>query len=72
MMVKTLHFLVRHYFCAPSLQWVPCADFPAVSWPGSEADCSPPSSAEVNAWSFTSTPRISIHGVVLGTETILP
>jgi hypothetical protein len=30
-----------------------------------EADHSPPSSTEVkNAWSYTSTPRIGLHGVV--------
>jgi hypothetical protein len=34
--------------------------------PGREADHSPPSSAEVkNAWSYTSTPPICLHGVVL-------
>jgi hypothetical protein len=33
---------------------------------GREADHSPPSSAEVkNAWSYTSTPPIRLHGVVL-------
>jgi hypothetical protein len=33
---------------------------------GREADQSPPSSAEVkNAWSYTSTPSIRLHGVVL-------
>jgi hypothetical protein len=31
-----------------------------------EADHSPPSSAEVkNAWSYTSTPPVRLHGVVL-------
>jgi hypothetical protein len=34
--------------------------------PGHEADHSPPSSADVkNAWSYTSTPSIRLHGVVL-------
>jgi hypothetical protein len=34
--------------------------------PGSEADHSPPSSAEVkNAWIYTSIPPIRLHGVVL-------
>jgi len=34
--------------------------------PGREADHSLPSSAEVkNAWSYTSTPPIHLHGVVL-------
>jgi len=33
---------------------------------GHEADHSPPSRAEVNsAWSYTSTPLIRLHGVVL-------
>jgi hypothetical protein len=37
-----------------------------VKRPGREADHSPPSSAEVkNAWSYTSTPPIRIHGVAL-------
>jgi hypothetical protein len=39
-----------------------------VSWvkrPGREADHSLPSSAEVNEWSYTSTPSIRLHGVVL-------
>jgi hypothetical protein len=40
--------------------------FSGVKRPGSEADHSPPSSAEVkNAWSYTSTPPICLHGVVL-------
>jgi hypothetical protein len=34
--------------------------------PAREADHSPPPSAEVkNAWSYTNTPRIRLHGVVL-------
>jgi hypothetical protein len=32
---------------------------------GHEADHSPPSSAKVNAWSYTSTPPICLHGMVL-------
>jgi len=32
---------------------------------GREADHSPPSSAEVNAWGYTSTTPIRLHGVVL-------
>jgi hypothetical protein len=40
--------------------------FPGVKRPGREADHSPPSSAEVkNTWSYTSTPPIRLHGVVL-------
>jgi hypothetical protein len=37
-----------------------------VKRPGREADHSPPSSAEVkNAWSYTFTPPLRLHGVVL-------
>jgi len=40
---------------------------PGVKWPGREANHSPPSSAETNnAWSYTSTPPIHLHGVVQG------
>jgi hypothetical protein len=36
-----------------------------VNLPGREADHSPPSSAEVkNAWSYTSTPPLRLHGVM--------
>jgi hypothetical protein len=36
-----------------------------VKFPGRETDLSPPCSADVkNAWSYTSTPPIRIHGVV--------
>jgi hypothetical protein len=35
------------------------------SFPGSEADHSPPSSAEVSAYTCTSTPSIRLHGVML-------
>jgi hypothetical protein len=39
---------------------------PRLSFPGGEADHSPPSSAEVkDAWSYTSTPPIPLHGMVL-------
>jgi hypothetical protein len=39
--------------------------FPGVKRPGREADHSPPSNAEIkNAWSYTSTPPLSLHGVV--------
>jgi hypothetical protein len=37
------------------MQWVPGALSPGVKRQGSEADHSPPSSAEVNAWSHIST-----------------
>jgi hypothetical protein len=40
--------------------------FPGVKLPGREADHSPPSNAEVkNAWSYTSTPSVRLHCVVL-------
>jgi hypothetical protein len=50
----------------PPIQWVLIAISLGVKWPDREADHSPPSSAEVkNAWSYTSTPPVSLHGVVL-------
>jgi hypothetical protein len=59
----------------PPIQWVPGALSLGVKCPGRETDHSPPSSAWVkNAWSYTSTPPIRFHGVVLSwnTETTLP
>jgi hypothetical protein len=48
------------------IQWIPGALYLGVKLPGREADHSPPSSAEVkNAWSYTSTPPVCLHGVVL-------
>jgi len=48
------------------MQWVPGAVTPGVKRPGRESDHSPPSGAEVtNAWSYTSTSPIRLHGVVL-------
>jgi hypothetical protein len=50
----------------PPIQWVPQALFLGIKRPGREADHSPPSSADVkNAWSYTSTPPIRLHVVVL-------
>jgi hypothetical protein len=50
----------------PPIQWVPGVLFPGIKWPGREADHSPSSSAEVkNVWSYTTTPPIRHHGVVL-------
>jgi hypothetical protein len=48
------------------IQWVPGALFSlVVEWSGSEADHSPPSSADVkNAWKYTYTPTVRLHGVV--------
>jgi hypothetical protein len=49
-----------------SYQWVPAALSLGVKRLRCEADHSPISSAEVkNAWSYTSTPPIRLHGVVL-------
>jgi hypothetical protein len=67
-MIKTLHTASRKVVgpTQPPTQWVPGALSLGVKRPGSEADHSPPSSAEVkNAWSYTSTPPIRLHGVVL-------
>jgi hypothetical protein len=50
----------------PPIQWAPGALSLGVKLPGREADHSPSSSAEVkNAWSYTSTPPMRLHGVVL-------
>jgi hypothetical protein len=50
----------------PPIQWVPAALSLRVKLPRREADHSPPSSAEVkNAWSYTSTPPLRLHDVVL-------
>jgi hypothetical protein len=50
----------------PPIQSGPVALSLGLKWPGGEADHSPPSSAEVkNAWSYTSTPPICLHGVAL-------
>jgi hypothetical protein len=39
---------------------------PGGKWPGRDTNHTPPSSAEVeNAWSYTSTPTLRLHGVVL-------
>jgi hypothetical protein len=50
----------------PTIQWIPGALPLGVKLPGRETDHSPPCSAEVkSAWSYTSSPPISLHGVVL-------
>jgi hypothetical protein len=50
----------------PPIQWLPGALSLVVKRPGREADHSPPSSVELkNAWGYTSTPPISLHGVML-------
>jgi hypothetical protein len=51
----------------PPIQWVPGTLSLGVKRLGCETDHSPPSSAEVkNAWSYTSTAPIRLHGIVLG------
>jgi hypothetical protein len=50
------------------IQWVQGDFFPRVKRPGvgDETEHSPPSGAEVkNAWNYTSTPSIRLHGMVL-------
>jgi hypothetical protein len=50
----------------PPIQWVPGAPSLGVKRQRREADHSPPSSAQVrNEWSYTSTPAIRLHVVVL-------
>jgi hypothetical protein len=50
----------------PPIQRIPGALSPVVKWPDREAVRSPLSGAEVkNAWYYTSTPAIRLHGVVL-------
>jgi hypothetical protein len=50
----------------PPIQWEPEPLSMGIRRPGREADHSRPSSAEVkNVWSYTSTPPICLHGVVL-------
>jgi hypothetical protein len=60
----------------PPIQWVPLAVSLGVKRPGREADHLPPSSGEVkNAWNYTYTPPIRLHGIVLSeksTGTSLP
>jgi hypothetical protein len=49
----------------PPIQWVQGALSLGAKRPGRKADHSPPSGAKVkNAWSYTSTPTIRLHGVV--------
>jgi len=47
---------------------VPWALSLGINCPGREADHSPPSISEVNAWSYISTLPIRLHGVVLSYE----
>jgi hypothetical protein len=59
----------------PPIQWVSGPLSLRVKRPDREADHSPPSSAEVkNLWSYTSTPQICLHDMVLslGTGKFLP
>jgi hypothetical protein len=62
----TIAFIPALRSTQPPIQWVSEDLFLGVKWPGREADHSPPSSDEVkNAWSYTSTPPIRLHFVVL-------
>jgi hypothetical protein len=73
-MLMKLHFKCFHTMSRlalgptqPPIQWVPGTLSLGVKQLECEADPSPPSSAEVkNAWSYTSTPPVHLHGVVLG------
>jgi hypothetical protein len=50
----------------PPIQTAPDALILGIKRPGCEADNSTPFSAEAgNAWNYTSTPQVSVHGVVL-------
>jgi hypothetical protein len=50
----------------PPIQWVPGVLSLMVKRPGREADHSPPPSSKVKkAWSYTSTPPLPLHSVVL-------
>jgi hypothetical protein len=50
----------------PPIQWISRTFIPDIERPEREADHSPPTSAKVkNSWSYTSTPPLRLHGVVL-------
>jgi hypothetical protein len=50
----------------PPIQWVPGGLSLGIRRPGREGDHSPQFNAKVkNAWSYTSTPPVRLHGVVL-------
>jgi hypothetical protein len=50
----------------PPIQWLPGALSPRIKRPGREVNHTPPPSAEVkNGWSYTYTPLIRLHGVML-------
>jgi hypothetical protein len=54
----------------PPIQWVPRAISPGVNRPERVADHSSPSSAKFkNAWSYTFTSPVRLHGVVLSLST---
>jgi hypothetical protein len=47
------------------IHWVPGILSPGIKCPGRKVDHSPPSGSEFkNAWSYTSTPLIRLHGTV--------
>jgi len=50
----------------PPIQWIAGVLSLGIKRPGREADHSPPTSGEIrNAWSYTPTPPICLHDVVL-------
>jgi len=56
----------------PPIEWVPGAVCLKINRQLRKTDHSTPSSAEVkNAWMYTSTPSIRLHGVVLSWSTVL-
>jgi hypothetical protein len=61
----TIEFRVALGHTQPPIRYAPGVLSLGVKRPRCEADHSPPSSAEIrNAWSYTSTPPIRLHGVV--------
>jgi hypothetical protein len=62
----TLVFILALGPTQAHMQLVPGVLTLGVKRPGREADHSPPSSADVkNSWSYTSTPQMRLHGVVI-------
>jgi hypothetical protein len=67
-MVSTYNNTITQYpcFCVPPIQWVPGHLSPELKRPGREADHSPTTTVQVKkTWTYTSTPPIRLHGVVL-------
>jgi hypothetical protein len=58
-------FLIKQKIRLHGIQWVPGALSTEVKWQGRKADHSPPSAEVKNAWSYTFTLPIRLHGVVI-------